>query len=162
MTANPPAVGVAVVSRLFAFDPASGSVNAKQNRLRPETIPGSQRSCCSGVPCRADIVPAIAVEMISLRRGIAARREPLAGDAELEHAAATAVLLGKREPCQPARGELLPLCERRIVVVEAAVGVLRPDREGELRDRALLLCQAAKRRVGDGAHDRGEPIASQS
>ena len=107
-------------------------------------------------------MPAIAVEMTSLAAGIAPRREPLAGDAELEHAAPAAVLLGQPEPCQADRGELLPLCERRLVIVEAAVGVLRPDREGELRDRALLLCQAAKRRVGDGAHDRGEPIASQS
>jgi hypothetical protein len=69
VTANPLAVGVAVVRRLFAFEPASGSVKAKQKRLRPDAIPGSQRSCCSDVPWRAIIVPAIAVEMISLAAG---------------------------------------------------------------------------------------------
>ena len=68
-TRTPPSTGVAVVRRLFAFDPAPGSVNAKQKRVVPAAIPGSQRSRCSSVPCRAIIVPAIAVEITSFAAG---------------------------------------------------------------------------------------------
>jgi AMP-binding enzyme len=43
-----------------AFDPAPGSVRAKQKRRDPSAMAGSHRLCCSPDPCRAMIAPATA------------------------------------------------------------------------------------------------------
>ena len=77
----PPAAGSTVVPRRCAFDPAPGSVNAKQKRPLPAAIPGSHAARCASVPCRATIVPAIAVEMTSLAAG----KPPAASRSEARH-----------------------------------------------------------------------------
>ena len=57
------------VRRRLAFDPASGSVNAKQKRVVPAAMPGSQRARWASEPWRAMTVPAIAVAITSLAAG---------------------------------------------------------------------------------------------
>ncbi len=70
--------------------------------------------------------------------GEAARGQALGGHAELEDPACAAVLLRQREAREPGRAQVVPLGERRRVVVEAPVGVPGPDRERDLGDLALL------------------------
>ena len=47
---QPSPSAVAVVRRPAGFDPAPGSVSAKEATTSPEAIPGSQRAFCSSVP----------------------------------------------------------------------------------------------------------------
>ena len=62
---------------------------------------------------------------------------------------------GSESPVSPLAASSSHWAQRGVVVVEAAVGVVRPDRERELGDRPLLLGEAAHRGVGERAHEGG-------
>jgi hypothetical protein len=40
----------------MAFEPASGSVSARQNWIEPSARPGRIRCFCSSVPCRVSVI----------------------------------------------------------------------------------------------------------
>jgi hypothetical protein len=138
-----------------------GLVNAKQKRVVPAAIPGSQRQRCSGIPWRARMLPAMAVEMINFAAGY----PPAARRSTARHRSNIPL-----PPYSPAArgwsarlGRLIPLCERRLVVTERPLRVGRADREGELSYLLLLECQPGCSDSGcGGSPHRSEPTSTQA
>ena len=149
----PSSVRVACVARLCVLVPASGSVMAKAMRRSPRPMPRSQRSRCSGEPCRASTLPAIAGETRMSSSGVAREGELLAHRGQRRHPQAAAVVLGGDVDAQVAGGgQLVPQLDRGPLLLRAALHVVaavavRDDRDG-LADPLLLL--GGNERVGGG------------